>query len=329
MTTATLNKVRVRVIHYIKNGAPKSLLKNLLVFMAKFNDEEKETYHEVITDIRNCIEWDMEDTEIKVGLFKLVGRVLNRCETTRKSWVKAISYVGNARDHKIVDPIACFMIGRHEDDCAFIESFFKKRVKEKLFTIDLIQQMAQHASEILPEFITVMTDIFKACFCERDKYTAFFGSIGFRVLFKMNIDQIEHRYPLKKLISLACTRPNDLPFLADNDVRTNSLELLLEIKTKLKNQADGGFAQVEKILDRSSYLSIDQYRILIKILCSLAYDGVGSANIKTDLEIMAPKHVTNMHLRYVFLCSKLDTLLNTSFFITVLNYKASSSFSKF
>lgn len=265
--------------------------------MAKFNEDETETYHEVINDIRNCIKWDMEESEIKVGLFKLVSRVINRCEVTRKSWLKAILYVGNARDHKIIDLIVCFIIGKHEDDCASIESFVKKRVKEKLFTIDLVQQVARHAQEILPEYVIVMSDVFKACFCERDKYTAFFGAIGFRLLFKTHISQVDHRYPLQRLIALACTRPNDMPFMADNDVRTNSLELLLEIKRKLKSQADGGFAQVEKILDRSSYLTIDQYRIVTKILCSLAYDGVGNEKIKTDLEMMAPKHVTNMHLR--------------------------------
>lgn len=302
LDTPTLNKVRLKVIHFINNGAPKLLLINLLTFLSKFNEDETETYYEVINDIRNCVKWDMEETEIKVELFKFVKRSINRCKITRRNWLKAIQYVGSARDHKIVDPIACFVIGMNEDESVNIENFFKRRVKEKLFTIDLIQQMARNASEVLPEYVAVMTDIFKACFCEpRDKYTAFFGAIGFRILFKGAIDgQLGVRYPLKKLISLACTRTTSSValFQADNDVRTNALELLLEIKRKLKKQADGGFAQVERILDNSSHLTVHQYRILIKLLCSFAYsdNSTGNGLFKLDLDIMATKHVTNMHL---------------------------------
>lgn len=292
LDTPKLHLVRRKVIHYIKNGAPKFLLENLLTFMAKLNQDETETYYEVINDIRNCIQWDMIESEAKVKVYNLVKRTINRCPVTRKNWLKAILYVENARDHKIIDPIACFIIGKNEDESANIENFFKKRVREKLFTIDLMQKLVRNASEILPQYVTVMTDIFKACFCERNNNMSLFGAIGFRLLFK--IRQGDQRYPLQQIISLACTPPNKMPFV--DDIRTNALDLLLEIKRNLK-EADGGFAQVEKILDRSCHLTIDQYRIVIKILCSLAYDGTGNDKIKEDLEILASKHVTHMYLR--------------------------------
>ncbi|XP_063706564.1 Fanconi anemia group D2 protein homolog isoform X2 [Culicoides brevitarsis] len=297
LSTETLNKVREKVIAYIKNGAPKQLLYDLVSFMAKLNPDETETYHEVVTEIRDAVNWCMEDSETKISLFNLVRRIVNRCDISRRNWLKSILYVTNARDHKIIDPVVCFMIGRSEDDFTMIETFFKKRVREKFFTIELLQQMSRHAIEILPDYITIMTDLFRSCFIERDKIVSFFGAIGFRILFKMNITQFDHRYPLQTLIRLACMKSSDLPFSGDNDVRTNSLELLLEIKRRLKNQADGGFAQVERILDRSAVLSIDQFRIVIKLLCSLAYDGTGNEHLKGDLDLMAPKYVTNMHLR--------------------------------
>lgn len=299
LRTSILKNIRVKIVNYIKNGAPKSILYNLLTFMARFNrvkDEEDETvtYYEVINDIRECVKWDMEESEAKHKIYGLINRSVNRCPVTRDNWVKALKYVTNARNHKIIDPLVCFMIAMNENERANMESLFKKRVKERLFTVELLQCMARNTSTILLDLVPIMTDFFRACFCDRDKYTALFGAIGYRILFK--IKNGDRRYPLQSLISLACIRPNDAPFQSDNDTRTNALELLLEIKKRLKSEADGGFFQVEKILDRSTYLNIDQYRIVIKILCSLAYDGQGVESIKTDLEIMAQKNVTFMNL---------------------------------
>uniref|UniRef100_A0A336LSA1 CSON002518 protein n=1 Tax=Culicoides sonorensis TaxID=179676 RepID=A0A336LSA1_CULSO len=295
LDSSMLNKLRTKIIQYIKNGAPKQHLCNLLRFMLRYNEDEIPMFYEVINDIRNCIIWNMDDIEVRNQIYDLIQRFLVCSEVMRKSWLKAIDYVTNPRDHKIIDPIACFIIGMQEHRYNMIESVFKRRVKEKLFTTELIQQMGRQVPDLLTEYVQVMTDVFDACFRERDPYSAFFGAIGFRVLFK--IKDGDRRYPLHTLISMACTRPSDVPFLADNDIRTNALELLLEIKRKLKSESDGGFSQIEKILDRSSTLSIDQYRIVIKILCSLAYDGQGNDKIKSDLEIMAPKNFTNFHLR--------------------------------
>ena len=74
------------------------------------------------------------------------------------------------------------------------------------------------------------------------------------------------------------------------------MELLLEIKKKLDTESRGAFYQVDHILDFAHNLTLDQYRIVLKILCSLAYDGHGDEGLQDDINIRARKNVTHMYV---------------------------------
>jgi hypothetical protein len=84
------------------------------------------------------------------------------------------------------------------------------------------------------------------------------------------IEGCDRKLLLSKLIAFVCEKHIDLPFV-DIDIRTNALHLLLEINKKYAYEMQNNGLQLLRILDRISELTIQQFRMVLELLCSIAY----------------------------------------------------------
>jgi Fanconi anaemia protein FancD2 nuclease len=98
------------------------------------------------------------------------------------------------------------------------------------------------------------------------------------------LDHCDRKILLTNLIGFVCEKQIDLPFI-DNGVRTNALNLLLELNVTHAFALQTNALQLLRILDRTADLSVLQFRKVVELLCLVAYS-------KTTSNVMLQEHVT-------------------------------------
>jgi Fanconi anaemia protein FancD2 nuclease len=122
--------------------------------------------------------------------------------------------------------------------------------------------------DILLEYLPSFMECVDTFFHDRDPVVARFAQAAYRQMFQ--IDESDRKLLLTKLIGFVCEKQVDLPFV-DSDVRTDALNLLLEVNASHASALQTHALQLLRILDRTADLTVPQFRKVVELLCLVAY----------------------------------------------------------
>lgn len=228
-------------------------------------------------------------------VFEIIKCVLITSKQFFDVWIKCLI---KETDHIPLDVvILLIMISVNDEKCIYIENIFRRKIKTQQFTISLIQSTIRDLSIVIVHYKKNFLELIENFFRDRDVSVSTFGYCSYKMLF--GVPNCDTKLILSKLIGFVSERPHTSPFTAsiiDNDISTHALHLLTEMNRKnpLEMQTNG--LQLLRILDRVCELNLSQFRLVMNILCSVAYPLPPlspSDRLQDHIDMLVKKQVTS------------------------------------
>ncbi|GAB0092727.1 Fanconi anemia group D2 protein [Sergentomyia squamirostris] len=264
LSTALLGELKDRIFQYIEREDPISLYPKFMKLLLKYNDEN--CLPELIDSIRKQLKWRKgtrrESIDSKKSVISIIKTSLMRSAKLSDLWVKSIKVSLTSEEHYPLDFVVLVTIMETNDErSSTIESLIRKKFTEGLFTKEFLKDVVRNFPEFVVDNLGIFLDIADHLFRNKEKIWEI-GKLAFK--FAFGIEASNKKMILSKLVGLVCEK-------TEADVKTRALVMLSEIRTKYFAQLQNNGMQLLLIQENIGDIGLMQYRILMDILCSIAY----------------------------------------------------------
>ncbi|KAG4067200.1 hypothetical protein HA402_000191 [Bradysia odoriphaga] len=248
----------------------------------------------IISDLRECLRWNITpDNQQEIyanqkDVFDSIVRSLSASKQIYDIWLKNIQST-SLDDQKPVDLILLLIMMKvNEDKAYYIEQLIRKKIRTGQFSITILDEIVEHFLSILKEYLTLFVSTLDKLFRDKNDEVVAFATHGFRTLF--DVEQFNKKVLLSKLVEYVCQNQ------IGSETATNALRILSEFNDKNPVQMQNYALQLMRMLDRASELNLAQYRMIMNILCSIAYPlppMVGSLDLQNHIDMLLKKQVAS------------------------------------
>uniref|UniRef100_A0A7G3AIN6 Putative fanconi anaemia protein fancd2 nuclease n=1 Tax=Lutzomyia longipalpis TaxID=7200 RepID=A0A7G3AIN6_LUTLO len=265
LSTPLLSELKQKIFDYMDRGAPTVLYPKFMKLLLKYNDES--TLTDLIYNIRSHLKWDpqgkrQEVTASKKSVLNLIKISLMRSTKLSDLWIKSIKGSPTPEEHFPLDfVVLVLMMEANDDRSATIETLIRKKFSDELFTRRFLRDVVAQFPEFVVDNLGIFLEIADHLFRSKEKIWEI-GKVAFK--FAFGIDACNRKVILSKLVGLVCEK-------TEPEVKTRALVMLSEIRVKYFTELQNNGMQLLLIQENIGDIGLMQYRILMDILCSIAY----------------------------------------------------------
>ncbi|XP_059622047.1 Fanconi anemia group D2 protein [Phlebotomus argentipes] len=295
LSSVLLDELKERVFQYIDRGAPTSLYPRFTKLLLKYNEEN--CLPELIANIRSHLKWGKasrkELSESHKNVFSLIKISLMKSSKLSDLWIKSIKSSSTPEDHFPLDFVILVTIMEANDDkSAAIESLMRKKFTEELFTRRFLRDVVLQFPDFVVENLGIFLEIADHLFRSKGKIWEI-GKLAFK--FAFGIDACNRKVILSRLVGLVCEK-------TDPEVKTRALMMLSEIRGKYFTELQNNGMQLLMIQENIGDIGLMQYRILMDILCSIAYPmppSTAPEELVHEIDMLVKKQLANCSISVI------------------------------
>lgn len=295
LSTALLSELKERIFQYIDRGAPIALYPKFTKLLLKYNEEN--ALPDLIARIRSHLVWGKASrkdlSESQKGVFSHIKISLMRSTKLSDLWMKSIKNSTLPEEHYPLDfVILVTMMEMNDDRSATIETLIRKKFSEEFFTKRLLKDVVTQFPDFVVEHLGIFLEIADHLFRSKEKIWEI-GKLAFK--FAFGIDACNRKVILSKLVGLVCEK-------TDPEVKTRALLMLSEIRVKYFAELQNNGMQLLLIQENIGGIGLMQYRILMDILCSIAYPmlpATGPEEFVHEIDMLVKKQLANSSISVI------------------------------
>ncbi|KAJ6632727.1 Fanconi anemia group D2 protein, partial [Pseudolycoriella hygida] len=241
--------------------------------------------------LRDCLRWEKitvnEDEVIanQKEVFDSIVRSLSANKHIFDAWLKIIQ----SKEIDDVDFIILLIMSKvNEDKSFYIEQLIRKKIKTEQCSATILDKLVDEFFSILNEYLNSFISILDKLFRDKNDSIVSFATHGFQILF--NFEQCSKKVLMSRLVGYVCQNQ------IGSDTATNALQILSEFNEKNPIQMEQHALQLMRMLDRGFELNLAQYRMIMNILCSIAYPAApmtGSIDLQNHIDMLLKKQVAS------------------------------------
>ncbi|XP_031621413.1 Fanconi anemia group D2 protein [Contarinia nasturtii] len=308
LNPSTHSQICQKIIRYIKNNAPNDLLPCFTKFILKFSTEDAVQLRELIENLRLCLRWPEELPTTRANIqknqrdvFGCISRTLIRSKQLFDVWLKLIQ--SNTERYKPIDLIILLMMTTINDEKSVaIENIIRRKLKADIIDVKLLEETIRILPIILLDYSKVLFELLDSFVRDKNTVISNFANVGYRLIF--GIETCDRKVLLSRLVGFVCERNAQAMVLADSgiaanksatqtDLTTSALMILSEINRKYPSEMKFNGLQMLRLIDHSSDFSLGQFRLVMNIICSIAYSDPPCEELKDLIDMMVKKQVSS------------------------------------
>lgn len=181
--------------------------------------------------------------------------------------------------------VASILTSVREDKSAYIESIIRRRVKCEQITIGLLNKTRKPIPAVLAQYTdTILQMVYNFI---RDKSILVKKFAKHACIVAFGIDDCDRKKIISKLVEIACDK-------TESDLPTLSLEVLNDIRNTYTDKMQSCGLLLLPLLDRITDFDLSQYRMVMELLCSIAYPSADYSDcqiIQDHIDMLVKKQI--------------------------------------
>lgn len=138
------------------------------------------------------------------------------------------------------------------------------KTKEEIYP--LLQQEINNIFLLLNDFLK-----------DKNRLISDFGKEAYKLLF--NIDDESQKKIINKLVEMTCDKTS-------NEIITKSLEVIRDLSFRFPNELQNRGNLLIPMLDRIHEMNLNQSRMIMELICSIAYRLESNDGVETDCKML-------------------------------------------
>ncbi|XP_037944134.1 uncharacterized protein LOC119676939 [Teleopsis dalmanni] len=270
LTPHMQGKIRNKILSYIKESQNQhTLLPVVIQFLLKIlNEDNDESVRELVNTLREILIYlnDISVIEKHSEVFNHIEQGLIRSKKFYTLWQKKISGLPPVEFKSIDFMILLLLIYIKEDNSMYIENIIRRRIKLEHITVEIIFDICDKYGVALEKLTNILMQILHNFLKEKHKSVVNFARASYCILFK--IDAAIQKDIIKKLLELTYDR-------SLQNMTNLALELLTDLHREYAKEVRNWGMLLLPLLDRLNEMSLSQTRMVMKLLCCIAFPEPG------------------------------------------------------